>query len=300
VAPSKVFLAIPAVDILDEGNNVALLMTMRSYKFILLWAISVFLLFAVGCQRQARVRDWEEIRASGVIRWGSDEAGGAPFEFRNPQNTEERIGFEVEIADELARRLGVKLEFVQVDWAMLLSALERGDCDFVMSGIEITEDRKQVVDFCNPYYVYSQQLVVRADDTQTSSLQDLVGKRVGTLNNTAAERILKATPGIEVVSYDDNVRPYDDLAIGRLDGVLLDYPIALYYAKPNPKLRFAGEPFGDGFYGIAVSKSSPKLRDELDRVLAEMRRDGTLERILKKWGLWNDKQRTLFGEVEKK
>lgn len=246
-----------------------------------------------GCTKRSRVRELEEIRASGVLRWGSDEAGGAPFEFRDPKDPSRRIGFEVEIAEEIGRRLGTKIEFVQTDWAVLIPALQRGDFDMAMAGIEITEDRKQVVDFVGPYYVYLQQLVVRAEDQRTTSLADLVGKKVGTLNNTAAERILKSTPGIDVVSYDDNVRPYDDLAIGRIDGVLLDLPIALYYAKPNPKLRFAGEPFGEGFYGIAVSKRAPRLREALRGILDEMIRDGTLRRILEKWRLWNASQEKL-------
>ncbi len=255
-------------------------------------ALACALVFS-ACRQKSHVRDLDEIRAVGTIRWGSDEAGGAPYEFRDPKNPSQRIGFEVELAEEIARRLGVKLEFVQTDWAVLIPALQRGDFDFAMSGIEITPDRQKVVDFVGPYYIYLQQLVVRADDSKTSSLQDLVGRKVGTLNNTAAERILLATPGIEVVSYDDNVRPYDDLAIGRIDGVLLDLPIALYYARPNPKLRFAGEPFGEGFYGIAVNKQCAQLREALQNAIEEMIRDGTLRRILEKWELWNDTQQKL-------
>jgi polar amino acid transport system substrate-binding protein len=267
------------------------------------WALgSILIVLSVclaSCGHKAKVLDLDEIQASGVLRWGSDEAGGAPYEFRDPNNPSQRIGFEVDIAEELGRRMGLKIEFVQTDWAVLIPALQRGDFDFAMSGIEMTPERKQVVDFVGPYYVYLQQLVVRADDTKTSSLHDLVGKKVGTLNNTAAERILQATPGIVVVSYDDNVRPYDDLAIGRIDGVLLDLPIALYYAKPNPKLHFAGPPFGEGYYGIAVNKKSPKLRDALQRVLDEMIRDGTLRRILEKWELWNDAQTSLGKRVSR-
>ncbi len=274
---------------------------MRHGQWIVFFITALLALSWSACSKKAKIRELDEIMASGVLRWGSDEAGGAPYEFRDPKNPARRIGFEVDLAEEIGRRMGLKIEFVQTDWAVLLPALERGDFDFAMSGIEITADRKQVVDFAGPYYVYLQQLVVRADDTKTSSLADLVGKKVGTLNNTAAERILRATPGIEVVSYDDNVRPYDDLAIGRIDGVLLDLPIALYYARPNPKLRFAGEPFGEGYYGIAVNKQCPKLRDALQRIIDEMIRDGALRRILEKWNLWNEAQEKLaVGESLKR
>ncbi|MGB9692507.1 MAG: ABC transporter substrate-binding protein, partial [Candidatus Sumerlaeaceae bacterium] len=202
------------------------MITMKQVRWALGSILIVLSVCLASCGHKAKVLDLDEIQASGVLRWGSDEAGGAPYEFRDPNNPSQRIGFEVDIAEELGRRMGLKIEFVQTDWAVLIPALQRGDFDFAMSGIEMTPERKQVVDFVGPYYVYLQQLVVRADDTKTSSLHDLVGKKVGTLNNTAAERILQATPGIVVVSYDDNVRPYDDLAIGRIDGVLLDLPIA--------------------------------------------------------------------------
>jgi polar amino acid transport system substrate-binding protein len=273
------------------------MMSMQRTRWLLLCVLLYAVLILAGCAKTSRVRELDEILASGVLRWGSDEAGGAPYEFRDPKDPSKRIGFEVDIAEEIGRRMGVKIEFVQTDWAVLIPALQRGDFDMAMAGIEITPERKEVVDFVGPYYIYLQQLVVRADDTKTSSLQDLVGKKVGTLNNTAAERILKSTPGIEVVSYDDNVRPYDDLAIGRIDGVLLDLPIAFYYAKPNPKLRFAGEPFGEGYYGIAVNKQCPKLKNALQKVVEEMIRDGAMQRILEKWDLWNEAQKKLLAEL---
>lgn len=224
------------------------------------------------------------------LRWGSDESGGAPFEFRDPENPEKRIGFEVEIADEIGKRLGRPIEFVQTQWDTLIPALNRNDFDIAMSGLEITPERKEEAAFTIPYYVYTQQLVVRADQPQINSLADLKGHAVGTLAASAAERVLKQTPGIEVRSYDDNVRPYDDLEIGRVDGVLLDLPIAEYYAHPKKTLRFAGEPFAPGFYAIAVRKDDTKLLAEINGALEQMKKDGSLKAILTKWNLWNDAQ----------
>jgi polar amino acid transport system substrate-binding protein len=229
-----------------------------------------------------------------VIRWGADEAGGAPFEFRDPKDPSKRIGFEVEIADEIGKRSGKKIEFVQAQWDTLIQGLERNDFDMAMSGIEITDERKQEAAFSDPYYVYTEQLVVRADQTTVTRLDDLKGHAVGTLAACAGERVLKDTPSIEVKSYDDNVRPYDDLAIGRIDGVLLDLCIATYYAKPNPKLRFAGEPFAPGYYGIGLRKQDTTLLKQINDALAAMKNDGTLEKIYRKWGLWNDAQAPIF------
>jgi len=230
--------------------------------------------------------------ANAPLRWGSDESGGAPYEFRDPKDPSKRIGFEVEIVDEIARRLNRKIEFVQAPWETLIPALNRGDFDFAMSGIEITPERLAEVDFTVPYYVYTQQLVVRATDTKTNSLDDLNGKAIGTLGASAAERILRARKDIEVRSYDDNVRPYDDLEIGRVDGVLLDLPIAEYYARPKKSLRFAGKPFAPGDYAIAIRKNDTKLREDMNAAITEMQNDGTLQKILERWNLWNDAQTT--------
>jgi polar amino acid transport system substrate-binding protein len=261
--------------------------------------VTVALAFVAGCAKDSgdsasgAIRDLKEVRQSGVLKWGSDEAGGAPYEFRDPSNPSQRVGFEVEIMDEIAKRMKVKIEFVQNDWGTLIPALNRGDFDVAMAGIEVTDDRKDVVLFSKPYYIYTQQLVVRADDKSINSLADCKGKKVGTLNNTAAERILKATPGVEIASYDDNVRPYEDCEIGRIDAVLLDLPIANHYAKPKAKLRFAGEPFGEGMYAICIRKECKAIKGAIDAALDEMKADGTLQKILEKWSLWNSAQSKL-------
>jgi polar amino acid transport system substrate-binding protein len=258
---------------------------MRFSRFLLICIAPALL---VGCSGSSNAPSKD------VIRWGADEAGGAPFEFRDPKDPSKRIGFEVEIADEIGKRTGKKIEFVQAQWDTLIQGLKRNDFDIAMSGIEITDERKQEAAFSDPYYVYTEQLVVRADQTTITKLDDLKGHAVGTLAACAGERVLKDTPGIEVKSYDDNVRPYDDLAIGRIDGVLLDLCIATFYAKPNSKLRFAGEPFAPGNYGIALRKEDTALLKQINDALAAMKKDGTLEKIYRKWELWNEAQAPIF------
>lgn len=239
------------------------------------------------------IRDWDEVKASGVLRWGGDEAGGTPYQFRDPQDPSLLIGFEVEIADEIARRLGLKAEFIQTNWPQIIPALQRGNMDTALSGIEVTPERQAQVDFTRPYYYFTQQIVVRKGTQGIIDLESLKGRKVGTLGATAAERLMNEAGGIEVRPYDDNVTPYQDLAIGRLDAVLLDLPIAVHHGKPNEQLEFAGEPFAPGQYAAVVHQKAPKLRAELDRTLGEMIADGTLRRILEKWELWNDSQNKL-------
>ena len=235
----------------------------------------------------------EKIKKRGYLLWGADAEGGAPYAFPDPKDPSKLVGFEVDIAGAIARELGVKAVQSQNAWDSLIPALERGDFDFAMNGIEITQKRKERVLFSAPYYVYTEQLVVRHDEAAIKSVGDLKGKKVGTLSGTVAQDILMDMGGVNVKIYSGQVEPYQDLALGRLDAVLLDLPIAAYYAKPNPKLKFAGAPVGEGLYAIACRKNDVELKNKLDVILAKLYRAGELKRIYEKWGLWNNKQEKL-------
>ncbi|NJL26018.1 MAG: transporter substrate-binding domain-containing protein [Calothrix sp. SM1_5_4] len=92
---------------------------------------------------------------------------------------------------------------------------------------------------------------------------------------------------MDVVAYSEEVHLYNDLAIGRVDAVLLDEPIALYYGKPNPALKLVGPPIGRIEYGIATRKEDTEFSRRIDKAVRELIRDGTLRGILERWGLWN-------------
>src|SRR5215467_14612005 len=113
------------------------------------------------------------VQTSGVLRWCGDLQGGEPYAFQDPDDGSRMVGFEVEIADSVARRLGVRPAFVQNDWQMLVPALERGDCDIVLNGLEVTPARAARVHFSRPYYRFALSLVVRrVDATRFRSLDD--------------------------------------------------------------------------------------------------------------------------------
>lgn len=240
----------------------------------------------------------DEIKKRGYLLWGSDSEGGAPYVFPDPSDPTKLIGFEVDLADAIARELGVKARQSQNAWDSLIPALDRGDFDMAMNGIEITPQRQSRVLFSIPYYVFTEQLVVRKDDPAIVRIDDIKGKKVGTLSGTVAQEILTGIGGVDVKIYSGQVEPYEDLAIGRLDAVLLDLPIAAYYGKTNPKLKYAGPPIGEGFYGIAMRKGDEDLRNEIDKILGRLLRTGELKKIYEKWGLWNEKQEKLLPKAK--
>ncbi|MCE9546008.1 MAG: ABC transporter substrate-binding protein/permease [Planctomycetia bacterium] len=223
------------------------------------------------------------------LKWGADAEGGAPYVFKDPKDPAHNIGFEVDLAAALARELKREITFTQYDYVSLLPGLERRDFDFAMNGLEVTPDRTQRYRLSRPYYTYKLQLVTRKDDSRFASLDDCKAKRavVGTLGDTAAQRLLDKQ-GIKNRIYDGQVEPYADLALGRIDAVLLDLPIAVYYAQPNPKLKFVGEPFAEGHYAIAFRKDQEALAQQVDAAIDRLAAQGELARIFEKWRIPSD------------
>lgn len=219
------------------------------------------------------------------LRWAADAKSGAPFMFVDPANPKRMQGFELDILEALAQNMGRDLKFVQTDWETLVPGLNRGDYDVAANGLEITPEREEQVLFSEPYYATFEQIVVHVDQTQITSFADLSGKKVGTLKASLAHYILEKQTQANVVFYEEEDQGYGDVANKRIDAFFIDYPIALYYAVPNPKLKVVGEPVGSMTYGIAVSKDHPDWIPQLNQGLQKLKSSGELERILAKWNL---------------
>ena len=161
-----------------------------------------------------------------------------------------------------------------------------------MNGLEIIPEREERVLFSRPYYAYTLQLMVRKDEARIRDIHDLSGKTVGTLAGAVAHDMLKKIGGVDIRSYSA-AWPYEDLALGRLDAVFLDTPIAAYYGKPDPRLKYVGPPEGGGFYGIALRQGDGALKQVIDAVIENLLRTGELKRIYEHWGLWDEAQTKL-------
>jgi len=241
---------------------------------------------------------WGVVRAAAAepLRWGADAQSGAPYVFHDPVEPSRVTGYETEIIEAVAARLGRRPVLVQNDWDGLIPGLQRGLYDAVIDGIEITPEHARAVDFSQPYYRSFEQIVVRRGQVGLDTLASLRGHVVGTLKASLADRILQGEPAISPRYYDEEINAYADLASHRVDAVLLDWPIALYYAQPDPRLELVGAPVGELSYGIALPKGSRELRAQVDAALSAMRRDGTLHRILSGWKLWNATTAAAFGD----
>ena len=236
-----------------------------------------------------------------TLRWGGDAEGGAPFVEADPSDPSKLVGFDVEIAQLVARQLGRTPQFLQVQFTSLDQSARRGDFDIGLSGIEDIPARRQSLAASIPYYEFREVLTVREGDRDRyRSLADLKGRRVATLGGTMAYDLLleaERTHGITAVSYEDDVHPYSDLAIGRVDAVVLDNVLADRAMRRNTGLLTHPDALAVGHYIVITAPENTALRDQVDEILRAAMRDGTLERIFRKWNVWNDDQPALYSRL---
>jgi polar amino acid transport system substrate-binding protein len=236
-----------------------------------------------------------------VFRWAGDAEGGAPFVEADPSHPDVQVGFDVEIAGLLAHALGRAPEFVQITFSSIDQSIARGDADIGLSGVEDTVTRRSALSLTIPYYEFREVLAVRTSDlARFRTLADLRGHGVGTLSGTIAYDILlraEREHGIRAVSYEDDVHPYSDLVVGRVDAVLLDHVLAERRLRSLPGFAVQPQAVAIGHYVGALGPGQSALRDACNGILREAMRDGSLERILRKWRVWNDDQPKLYARL---
>jgi polar amino acid transport system substrate-binding protein len=231
------------------------------------------------------------LRQRGEIAFGADVQGGEPYVFEDPKDPTKLIGFEVDIANALGRRLGVTARIHQADWSNLVPALERGDFDAIMNGLEDTPARRDRILVTAPYFVFGETLAVRRGSRERT-LDDLHGARIGTLNQSFAYDLLRER-GFEPILYEGVSEPYTDLELGRSGAVLLDHIIAARYGCNRPGVECLPGDVARGNYIIGIRRGDDRLKATLDDAIAKMLGDGELRSILDHWKLWDVRQSDL-------
>ncbi len=243
----------------------------------------------------------ERVRASGLLRYGSDMEGGGPYAYPDPQAPRSVTGFEVELMAQVAKDLGVKAELSQGQWDKLLQVLDAGRIDVVCNGYEWTESRAQNYLATRPYYVYQLQLMTRRG-SPIGSWADLKRPKpgggrwtVGVLVASAADTFASENggPHVNVVRFDGATDAMLAVQNGQYDATLQDLPAARFYHGRFPGLVLAGPSESHGYYVLYVRKQDRALRDALDQSLARLIAAGELRRIDEKYGVWTDAQNEL-------
>ncbi|MDX9789838.1 MAG: ABC transporter substrate-binding protein/permease [Candidatus Kapabacteria bacterium] len=230
------------------------------------------------------------------LRWAADAEGNAPYIFQDPLTPDHLMGFEIDFINELSNILDRPSKFVQNQWDGLIPGLYRGDYDIAVNGLEITEDRKSAILFSEPYYITFARIVTLKNKPDFNSLSDLRSLKAGCLKNSLAERLLSSEPSVKTMSYEGEVNAFEDLKNGRLDAVLVDEPIAIYYASWNPEMKMTGQPVGKIYYGIALRNEDYTLLNDMNKAISLMKKSGILREVLERWNLWNDYMAEYCGD----
>ena len=226
------------------------------------------------------------------LRWAADAESGVPNVFFSPEDPNKITGFEYDIAEVIAQKLGRKLQFFPNDWEMLVPGLQRKQYDILLNAIECNSWRlltnKANVALSIPYYITHLQLVVMKNNDYMRYFSDCEGKKIGILKQSwHAEKALKRFDSTQIVIYDDEVKAYADLKNKRLDGVLLDHPESYYYAAIDKEVRLVEEPISRLEYAVMVRSEDAILLKAINEIIEHAKRDGTFQKILENWGLWN-------------
>ncbi len=250
----------------------------------------------------ARANDLEVIQKRGTFMWGADQEGGGPYVYPREDNPEQVTGFEVDLAEKLAEYLKVKPEFTQGSWDALPDMLRANKMDVILNGYEWTPEQAVTLKATMPYYVYGLQLMVR-EDSPVKSWEDICKPmadgskpKLGALVGSAAETLLRGPEydgPCEVIAYDGNTDAMREVETGKLQGTLQDTPIATFYAPQFPKLRNVGDAVGEGYYVMYVRPGADELVSALNEAIILMVRSGDLEKIYRKYGIWDKNQEKL-------
>lgn len=252
-------------------------------------SIALFAILMVGsllsCQKKDAGSAQSSKPAERVKLIIASDATWPPMEFVDENKN--IVGFAPEMMKAIADAAGFDVEIRNTAWDGIFAGLAAGNYDAICSSVTITEERKQTMDFSEPYVNAGQVLVVAKTLNGVSTLKDMVGKKVGAQIGTTGAIEIQKVNGVELATYDEVGLAFEDLANGRIAGVVADNPIAADFALQNPKfkdkLKIVGAPFTDEWLGIAVRKGDTKTLALINDGLAKIKANGKLEEIAKKW-----------------
>jgi polar amino acid transport system substrate-binding protein len=213
------------------------------------------------------------------LKVGTD-ATFPPMEFVEAGN---RTGFDVDLVEAIGKTLGRPIEWVDIDFKGLIPGLVSKRFDMAVSAIYITDERKKVVDFTNPYYAGGLVAMVK-DNSPIRKLADLDGKKVTVQVGTKSVSYLQEHyPKVQRVEVEKNQEMFNLVDIGRADAAVTGKPAAYQYVRTRPGLKVLDEQLTTEEYGMALRKDEPQLTKAVNDAIAKLKADGTYAAIVKKW-----------------
>ncbi|MGB4589157.1 MAG: ABC transporter substrate-binding protein [Clostridiaceae bacterium] len=249
---------------------------MKKTKNIMIAMLMASLMILSACAEKAT--------SSNVLKIGTDDTY-PPFEYRNDAN--EMVGFEIDLAREIGKKLGMEVEFTSSNWTGIFNGLNSKNYDVIMSATSMTKERLETYIFSKPYMVNGQVIVSKTGGKIIQSPEELAGLKVGVQLETTAD--IAATKyqeevDFEITKYDDVIQTFTSMKAGHVDVVVADYAVAIDYANKNPDdytitdVMLTNEPIA-----VTIRKDDTDLKAKIDTALDALREDGTLKELSIKW-----------------
>jgi len=257
----------------------------KTLILLMIVTLALPMLFAAGVKEQTGDNSLQKILDAKKFVLGLDDSF-PPMGYRNEKN--EIVGFDIDLAREVTKRLGVELVLQPIDWNAKEQELNTGNIDCIWNGFTITEERKKSINFTDPYVDNAQVAVVK-NTSSIKTLSDLAGKKVGIqAGSSAADAVYGAEAFAkslkEIVEVKDNLTALMDLEIGGVDAVVLDLFVANDNIKRSGKdFRILAEGLATEEYGVGFRKNDNALRDKVQQILNDMAKDGTMAKISTDW-----------------
>ncbi len=214
-----------------------------------------------------------------ALKMGTN-AAFPPYEYKEG---EEFKGIDVEIADAIAKELGTTLEVVDMEFDSIIASVQKGEVNFGMAGMTVTDERKEEVDF-TASYATGVQVVIVTEDSPIASLDDLEGKKIGTQLGTTGDMYSKGDYGEEnVTSYGKGADAVIALLGGDVDAVIIDNEPAKAFVAENEGLKILDTEYAVEDYAIAIAKENATLLSDINKALEKLTADGTIDEIIAKY-----------------
>ncbi|ABV88710.1 basic amino acid ABC transporter substrate-binding protein [Shewanella pealeana] len=204
-----------------------------------------------------------------------------PFEYVGGASGDEIMGFDIDLAKQIAKDAGKTLKVENMNFDSLIVALNAGKVDFIASGMTITPERQASVDFSEPYYEATQMVLVNKDNNSINSLDDLKGKHIAVQLGSTGD-IMAKSYSQQVTAFNSGFEAVMELKNAKVDLVLFDSEPAISFLEKNPQLKMVELDFSPEFYGFAVAKDKVELLNSINSSLSIMKQNGGYDALVNK------------------
>lgn len=245
----------------------------------------VILLSLAACGSKEKADKLDTIKEKGVIKVATSP-DYAPFGFHTTIDGKDKIvGADIEMVEAIAKKMDVKVDWVDMSFNAVLAAAKEGKADIAVSAISVTSEREKSFDFTTDYYTSPQVIVINKQNAdKLNSIESFAGKQVGAQKGTIQENIVKQQmKDAKLVSIEKLPNIFLEVKNGSLDGLVVEKTVADAYVNQNPELMIAEIPLKsmkEDSLCIAVPKGNEKLVKELDKHIKEMKADGTIDKMV--------------------